>query len=979
MRRIYIIVFCLLLMGCTENNVTSEDSSKISNVNNQIIYNQVNNNQVANEAIEEVENNEDDNSSENTTSESSLEVNEEEFFETFKIVVRVDELNVRSGPSVDAEKLSTIALYTDHIVYDKYVDDETGEYWYKIQLEDSSTGWIAGWFVTRDRGGAMALYSDMSLDADLVAYVEPSKIESKKIRGIESDRRLISWFETEFLGQTVYFGGYADMMTVTWPIYYKTDHNLEEFAFSEENPGKISLGYREIFIESSEGLIYINEEERKIYKENKSLGQTTLELDEKYSYGETHELPEGYLYMKSHRNGFQTFKRLYSSSDAEVWCYEIIGNQLKEKKVFQLEFTRDNQFVHAYDSPYKIINREVSEYEYTGYVKDEDVLGYRRYFDGYSTFDVIVANVNDKEMYASYDAYSTDDEVTVVLPNNDKFMMTTQSNIIGSPLYERGYINYEIDYSYYTTNYLSDIVLAYNNLFYINDDQHMVIRKGSKVSIYDIRSSDPTLLIEFEVNNGISEVIEYDDLLLIEHSYFYGTYLRRNGDDYELIYNYDNVAPVFEAMDLTSDFIETDSMENRADYEIILQVLADKMLAWYDSGKGYILKEVYDRNHINEGLSYSYVNNEFDQITNSSGQVVSSDVTQVNLMPTNVLDSPYIIVKSSDKFYSVNLVTLAMTYLGTDAKHISDSDYIMTYSEDEKGSKIDLYRIGQTFEHLDTYEIDMFGGKISHWRSDRDFISYSDYEGLQSVNQFLHHTVVFDIEDDALNPKIDDSNIFLDLYDAINYKSPIARRLNSEEMINPVNLNTLQLMGDKIIGWYEVEIDTQKYYVYKRLNQMEPLDYAGEILDIILEDDSIIGFNTGGDASRYLVYDFLGYKGYLTLYHAWEGIYGSVINMTTGKKIYDMPYDPVLSPDGNLMVGHDVSYGEGNTSLTLHSFEENDIEEVASFNIDQWNVHSVAWLSNDEVAIKVYSDRNTTRNLRLVKEDDLWLIEEAAE
>ncbi len=251
MKKLFIIVFCVLLMSCSENNVASDGSNMTSNINNQLVENQV-----VNEILEEVEDIEEVDQNESTTSSSTVDVEEEEVFESFEIIVRVNELNVRFGPSIDTEILSSLVMYENYNVTNQYIDDETREYWYEIQLEDGSTGWIAGWYVTRRGEEPRYLYSDMSLDADLVAVIGKSEIVSKEFRGIYSGRRLITWYETQYLDTSVYFDGYDDLLTITWPIYYKTENSLVEFAFSEDDPGEISFGYREIFIESSDGLIY---------------------------------------------------------------------------------------------------------------------------------------------------------------------------------------------------------------------------------------------------------------------------------------------------------------------------------------------------------------------------------------------------------------------------------------------------------------------------------------------------------------------------------------------------------------------------------------------------------------------------------------------------------------------------------------------------------------------------------------------------
>ncbi len=87
-----------------------------------------------------------------------------------------------------------------------------------------------------------------------------------------------------------------------------------------------------------------------------------------------------------------------------------------------------------------------------------------------------------------------------------------------------------------------------------------------------------------------------------------------------------------------------------------------------------------------------------------------------------------------------------------------------------------------------------------------------------------------------------------------------------------------------------------------------------------------------------------------------------------------MPYNPILSPSGNNIISYDYGYGEG-TYLGIHTIKENDIKEEASFYIGYLNVQSVTWLNNDEVILNVYSnDNHSIRKLRIVKENDLWLI-----
>lgn len=959
MKKIYVLIFCILLIGCAENNITSENTNEEADISNQI----------ANEVVEETE----EIQVVTYDSDSQNKNVDEEAFSSFSVDIRVDQLNVRSEPSIESEKISKVSLDEQYIVKEKHVNDETGEYWYQIELDDGTIGWIAGWFATKSGVKYITLYSEMSFESDRMAFVENTKMPEFKLSGIYSDSYAMKWYKTEFLGQTLYSEDYYnDTSIVTWPIVYKTNYSNEEFVFSEDNPGKIHFGYREVFIESSDGLIYIDTEQRKVYREDKSLGQTSYEFDMTLSQNRSHILPEGYLFISEYR----TRTWLYGYEELDIWCYEIVDNRLKERETIQFEFTKDNMYIHAYDSPYKTFNLEIIKYEYSGYVNQNDILDYRRYYDGYSFLDVIVVNIDGKEMYAPFDANRVDEDITVFLSNGDRFTMPAKSTIVKSPLYKKGYINYRMDNHHYTKNYKNDFVMPYSRLFYINDQKHMLLQEGSSVYIYDVRSSETVLVKEFESSEAIREISESDDFIIVQNSSFSNIFLSHENGSFEILYGYETESPVFETMDLTSSILRYDSLENRKDYEVILEVLDDRLNAWYRCEDGYILIEVYNRNHNNEGYSLGYI---FDYIVNSKGQIISGDLTSLRMKPTEVINSPCMIVYSSEKYYSLRLDTEEINYLGTDVKHILNTDYILTYSEDDKGSTIDLYRIGQTFEHLDSYETNMIGGKLSQRHNEASFVKYSDFEGLITVNDFIHQTVVFEVHENRLKTNIEDGHIMLDAYEAANYKSNVIMTFTSSDMINPVSIDRFQLMDGEIILWYEISDDNGKYYVYKKLKQMEFAAYDREMLEILLDDDSIIGFSTGGECAYYLVYDNLGHEGYLSIYHAWEGIYGTVIDMKTGRVIHGMPYNPKFSPNGRHIFSYEYEYDSYDMNLNLFNIVENDIEEVISYNIDYWNIQSAEWLSNDEVLIEMFDEQfDTFRSVSLIRDGEVWLLRDNA-
>lgn len=967
MKKIYILVICLLLLACTEDASVSVEPVEITNANLEV---EETNNEVVTNTEEDTQS-----SYENKTVSANTDSNEAAttptYFNRFEVVVRVDKLNVRAEPNIDAKKLSVVTLDEQYLVYKKHVDEVTGEYWYYIKLEDKTMGWIAGWFATMADKSYVTLYSDMNLESDRMAFVDKNAITSRKFRGIYSGKYAIEWYETEFLGQVLYCDLYTEKVeTVTWPIYYKTDYSTEEFVFSEDNPGYVHFGYREVSIETSEGLIYINTEHRTVYREDKSLGETSFELNDIYRYRDFHTLPDGYLFLNDYRSEYW----LRSYDDYNLNCYEIVGKRLKEKKVFQLKFTEDTHYIHAYDSPYKIFDNDVSKYEYTGYVDEKDLLGYRRYYDGYSSFDVMVANIDDKEMFASYNAYNLDEETTVILPSGDIFVMSTSSRMMESPLYKKGYINYKIGSQYYTKNYLSDFEMPYRSIYYFNNNQHMLIQSESNVYIYNIGTSTPQLLFETTESEYISEILECDDLIIIQCSrHTYPIILKRNGDDYEVVFNENNVSPVFEKMDLNSKVVGVDSLKDINEKEAILQVLSDKMIVWNRRYDGYVLNKIYNREFFNEGFAYSYLSNEFDQVINSKGEKISGDLTSLYIIPTNVIDSPYIIVKSSDGYYSIHLEALDMKFLGTDVKHVKNTDFIIAYSENGIGSAVDLYRVGLTLDHLDQYASNLIGGELSSGPNNMS-ISYSDYEGLQSVYEFKQKKVVFEVKNDALNPNGDNDST-VDVYTSANYKSDVTRTLSSDELINPIRMDRFQLMNDEIILWYEIKVDNKPYYIHKKLNEMKFVEYDHEMLELMLEDDSIIGYSTGGECAYYLVLDNLGDKGYLSIYHSWEGTYGTFVNMKTGKMIRGLPYEFEMSPNEKYFVSFDFDYDDGCTYIELFNIKDNDIDNVITFDIGYERIQSAKWISNEEVVLETYSDKkHDKRQIRLLKVENTWQL-----
>jgi len=143
MKKIILLMILLTLIGCQNTNVNGVENSMIDG------------NIAENNATESTETTVGSSSnkdvSQNTSEETnSEEVNEaEEVKETeeekLRIQIAVDTLNVRSDAKVKSNKIGSVYHGSVYEVIDTKVNLEK-ETWYKIEFEDNTTGWIAGWF-----------------------------------------------------------------------------------------------------------------------------------------------------------------------------------------------------------------------------------------------------------------------------------------------------------------------------------------------------------------------------------------------------------------------------------------------------------------------------------------------------------------------------------------------------------------------------------------------------------------------------------------------------------------------------------------------------------------------------------------------------------------------------------------------------------------------------------------------------------------
>jgi len=962
MKKICVLIFSvLLLMGCSERKLEIEE----------------NGNRVPNLVEEEVEANlviEEDTSDSNEITDS-MQV---DVFKQFEVTVMVEKLNVRSKPDINSDKISLVTLDTKLVVLDIHSNQESGEYWYQIELKDGSIGWIAGWFVVKDNTSFYKLYSDMNTSDDVVAYVDQSNLLARRFKAIYSGDKILYWFETDYLGQKLYFNDYeSDMMRLSWTFYFITDSNVVEFHFSEDKPGDAYIGYLETSIETDDGLIYIDGIDRRAYKEDITLGVTSFEPKEIYNSSLWHDLPEEYLFIQNYRRQ----KWLRTSDNPEVWCYEIHGDQLKKKQVFKPQFSSDDSFVYAYSSPYIIPDDEYSNVSYSGYLKEEDIVGYRRYFDGYSSIDRLVLNIDGKELYAPRTNYSLDVPITVELPNNKEFELSSKSYMLSSPRYNLGYINYQIGSKSYFYNYISEILIPYNQthfsdhqIYYLKDEDHVILKNESTVYIYDISSNQPNLLFEMDLIERITNVIEHQDNLIIKSHNSGEARLINDGDSYELMYKDDNLSQVYSSMSLDSELLTKDALEDRS-YETVLQVLDDKLITWYKTKDGYVIRNTYSRqNVIGDRWIWNVFN--FDKISNSSNDQTKNGFNTADLIYGGNIGSQYIIVELEQKFYSINVDTFETMVLGTDLRIIPETNYFITYSEDESKSFIKLYSIGEYITLLDTFTVDRIGGKLSSKYEDMDDVTYSESSNQEANSIFFTDKITFDIHNNKLNPSSNGIKKSIELYEKGDFNSPVIKTVAFDKCKNIINLNRFQLMNGKIIVWYQVEVDEQLLYAYKELSQHANIGYDREIIDIVLEDGSSIGFNTGGECVYYVVKDDLGKYGYLSIYDTWDMIIGYFINMKTGQIYNGQSRNQLFAPNNRMFLSHDVQIGSARTIICLNYIDENEFKEVARFDIGYWELVEAEWINNDEIIIDVDSSLDVTSRFRLVLENDYWIIKE---
>lgn len=120
-KKMIVIVFCVLLVGCSKENSLEENTSIEISLENEVI--EMNEAEIVEEVLEE-------------------EILEEEFESVKKVRIIIDALNARSEGSLDSEVIGSVRLNEIYDVYemDKYED------WYKVKLSTGEYAWISGWY-----------------------------------------------------------------------------------------------------------------------------------------------------------------------------------------------------------------------------------------------------------------------------------------------------------------------------------------------------------------------------------------------------------------------------------------------------------------------------------------------------------------------------------------------------------------------------------------------------------------------------------------------------------------------------------------------------------------------------------------------------------------------------------------------------------------------------------------------------------------
>ena len=282
MKRIFLIIFFVVLVGCIDNSITqnnensnnvlAEEANQEAHENDSIEDALVDETLVDKDVDEKFTSNEFASTSTNDSGETvdKNEMETEEFTEYVQVLV--DVLNVRENPGVDSEKISAVGL---NDIYEAIgFGNLNSEIWYQIECFEGTVGWIAGEYCIAvefdDTSDLRQIYENHSKENKRTGLFDSNNCDSYEVieHWIINDSKTEVWYKV------------------------KCSNGLTGFTYQSDFNKDDTLSFNKLFIVSDDQVLFNQETEEsititKLINNNAvvtSKESTLINLDTGYKY-----------------------------------------------------------------------------------------------------------------------------------------------------------------------------------------------------------------------------------------------------------------------------------------------------------------------------------------------------------------------------------------------------------------------------------------------------------------------------------------------------------------------------------------------------------------------------------------------------------------------------------------------------------------------------------------------------------------------
>ena len=646
--------------------------------------------------------------------------------EISSIVIEVPTLNVRKEPSVNSERISVVSEDEIYNVLEIFIGNEPDDYWYKIKINEE-IGWISGWFVSDTNlveYARISLYDDISSSSNRVGIVGTLRLDRGNIVGVERiDNDIIYWFEDNFKGKKVYYSdGLCNntIYEIGEEFSVKIGSWTKTLTFNEKSKTTFSRTYRghQAFIKSEDGSIYLDIMNGKIYYENNQIEGPVIELDDEYM---AHNDEKAYITLNDDiilidDQLLADFAYVILGTH-NVESYRVVNGDLSRATSKSIKINKKVESVSVFTQAFI----SYSDNEYTT-MSLEELQGFKcdainLYFDGFNSQKFYRFIEDGVPKYTLYEFEEIPAYTNLILKNGLTYKLENDVKIHESPFLDKGYVIISnSEKKQYLMHLESANTLLFDNLYISDDYDHFVRWHEGQAELYKLTESLDKQLYALEIEGGLANVTWQGDLVTFEigskgYSYeamrLLGKYsLRLTGDSIEVLEQSNELIAVYKERDLRSDVTFYYTEEDLPDYKnsgYSLQIEDDSIKIWIEDEKGFVLKELFDKDTPLQIKKWPFYDLKFTNIINGRGEVIGNDFKDLVIVRSRLEEKMLYILLKENVYYLYNSRDESLIELGS--SYLIFEDYLLALSSQSDSMSLELYSTVTSLEKLDAYKI----------------------------------------------------------------------------------------------------------------------------------------------------------------------------------------------------------------------------------------------------------------------------------